>query len=578
MKWDKSVFYWLAIAVIACVIYLPGINNSFTFLDDHVQVVENPFIKSLDFQSLKGMFSNFFVGMYQPVTTLIYAVTLSTFGLNPEAFHLLSLLVHVTNCLIVFKILQHFFTTKKLSLILTLLFLVHPMQVESVAWVSAFSNLLFSFFFLTAFWTYIKYKKENNTKYLALCFSLFLLSCLSKSAAVVFPIILLAYDYYLSNKFDIKFVLQKIPFLAISILFGLITILGRETAGHLSDLNETFSAFDRVFLVSHSFLFYPIKLLIPFRLSAFYPYPILTNGSLPILYYISPIVIIGLLTTFFLFLRKKRLIVFGVAWFVITIALVLQFVPFGNQITTDRYIYLPLFGLLVIIGFFLQKLKNPKFILLFIIPLFLLSMLSFQRVHIWENDETLWQSVLETHPTVSQAYNNLGSYALKQNENNKAFDYFHHAIEIQPNYADAYSNRGNLFAQAGNSEAAMKDFNKAIQLKPHADAYFNRANEYSKLNQLNEAILDYSASIKLQPRADSYTNRAFSYLKLRKIELARKDVKIAQELNSSYGRAYFLEGILEQQEDNKAAACAAFLKAAKLGEINAKDAYSKTCR
>ena len=577
MKWDRSVLYYLAIALIACVIYVPGINNSFTFLDDHVQVVENPFIKSLDFQSLKEIFSNYFVGMYQPITTLFYAITLSIFGLNPEAFHLMSLLIHVINCIFVFKLLQLFFLSDKLSFLLAVFFLVHPMQVESVAWVSAFSNLLFSFFFLAAFWTYIKYSQGKNTKYLALCFSLFIVSCLSKSAAVVFPIVLFTYDYYLSNKIELKSVLQKIPFLAISILFGLITISGRETAGHLSDLTEIFSAFDRLFLVSHSLLFYPIKFLIPYQLSAFYPYPNLSNGSLPILYYLSPIVIFGLFTVLF-YLRKKSLLMFGAGWFVGTIALVLQFVPFGNQITTDRYIYLPLFGLLVIIGFFLQKLKSSKLFLLSCIPLILLSALSFHRVHIWENDETLWLSVLETHPNVSQAYNNLGSYALKQNKNKRAFNYFNQAIQLQLNYADAYSNRGNLFAQAGNSDKALKDFNKAILLKPHADAYFNRANEYSKLNQLNEAISDYTKSIELEPRADSYTNRAFTYLKLKKIELAKKDLKIAKKLNSSYGRAYFLEGILEQNVGNKTAACAAFLKAATLGEKNAKEAYSQTCR
>lgn len=576
MKRDKSILYSFAIAIIACAIYLPGINNSFTFLDDHVQIVENPYIKSLGFESIKGIFSTFFVGMYQPVTTLFYAVTHSLFGLNPTAFHLLSLLIHVVNSLIVFKLLQHFTNAKKLSFLLSLLFLVHPMQVESVAWVSAFSNLLFSFFFLTAFWSYMNYQATRKINYLVLCFILFILSCASKSAAVVLPIILLFYDYYLSKNVKIKLLLQKIPFLAISILFGIVTILGRETAGHLSDLTATFSAFDRVFLVSHSFLFYPSKFLFPYQLSAFYPYPVLNNGALPVLYYLSPIIIIISLVTIIL-LRQKRLLVLGAGWFTITIALVLQFVPFGNQITTDRYIYLPLFGLLLILGFLLQKVKASTLILLFSIPLVLLSFMSFQRVQIWENDKALWTSVIETHPTVSQAYNNLGSYALKSNKGKEAFDYFNQAIKIQPNYADAYSNRGNLFSQAGNSVAAMKDFNKAIQLKPHADAYFNRANEYSKLNQLNKAVLDYTKSIELKPKADSYTNRAFTYLKFKNIELAKQDLKTAQQLDPNYGRAYFLEGILEQNLGNKTGACAAFVKAADLGEKNAKEAYSQTC-
>ena len=577
MKWDKSILYSLAITVLACTIYFSGINNSFTYLDDHVQVVENPYIKSLDANAIKGIFSTFFVGMYQPVTIVFYAVTQSLFGLNSTAFHSLSLLIHIINGLLVFKLTHHFLKAKQLSFLLALVFLVHPMQVESVAWISAFSNLLFSFFFLTAFWSYLNYRATKNIKYIVLCFILFALSCGSKSAAVVFPIILIAFDYYFLNKIDIKLLLQKIPFIAVSIIFGVVTILGRETAGHLSDLTGTFSTLDRIFLVIYSFLFYPVKFILPYHLSAFYPYPELSDGALPLIHYFSPVLIIGLVVALISF-RKNKLLLFGSAWFVITIALVLQFVPFGNQITADRYIYLPLFGLLLILGFFVQKLKSSKLTLLLSIPLITLSFLSFQRVQIWENDETLWTSVIETHPNVSQAYNNLGSFALKGNKGNEAFNYFNQAIEIQPNYADAYSNRGNLYAQAGNSEAAMKDFNKAIELKPHADAYFNRANEYSKLNRLNQAISDYTKSIELEPRVDSYTNRAFTYLKLKNIILAKQDLKTAQKLNPNYGRAYFLEGIVEQNLGNRQAACAAFLKAANLGDKSAQQAYSQTCR
>lgn len=577
MSWGKSFIYGLAIAIIACAIYLPGIQNSFTYLDDHVQVVENPYLKYLDFKSIKNIFSNFFVGMYQPVTTFFYAVISALFGLNPEAFHSFSLILHIANSLVIFKLLQQFFQSKNLSFILTLLFVVHPMQVESVAWVSAFSNLLFSFLFLSAFWMYTKYKSENQNKYLFFSFTLFLLSCLSKSAAIVFPIVLFVYDYYLSNKIKFKLVVQKIPFFIVSIIFGVVTLMGRETAGHLSDLATTFDTLDRIFLVSHSFAFYQIKFLLPFGLSAFYPYPDLIQDSLPVAFYLSPILIVCLIACI-VFFRKKSLLIFGALWFTVTIILVLQFVPFGNQITTDRYLYLPMFGLLLILGFTLQKVKESRLMLLSAFPILFFGFLSFQRVAIWENDETLWKSVLETHPNVSQAHNNLGSYSLKQNKNKAAFEYFNKAIQIQPNYADAYSNRGNLFAQAGNSDAALKDFDKAINLKPHADAYFNRANEYSKLNRLNEALTDYTKSIELEPRADSYTNRAFTYFKIKRNELARKDLKIAQKLFPNYGKAYFLEGIIEQNLGNKPAACSAFLKASKLGEKNASDAYSQTCR
>ena len=576
MEWSKNARYWLAIIVLACVVYVPGLSNSFTYLDDHVQVVENPFVRSLNFESIKGIFTTYFVGMYQPVTTIIYAATNTFFGMKPTAFHGLSLLLHIINSLLVFKLLRSFLKSNNLPVVLTAVFVTHPMQVESVAWVSAFSNLLFSFFFLLAFWFYIRYKNEGNIKFWTYCLVLFILSCLSKSAAVIFPIVLFAYDYFSSAKFELKLFFQKIPFLLISLIFGIVTLLGRETAGHLSDLSAAFSSIDRVFLVSNSFLFYPIKFLLPYPLSAFYPYPELTDGHLPSLFYLSPILLIVIALGLFK-VRNKKLIIFGSFWFIITIFLVLQFVPFGNQITTDRYIYLPLFGLLLILGSALQKVKESNLLVAAVIPIFILTTTSFQRVQIWQNDQTLWESVIETHPTVSQAYNNLGSFALKQNQSQQAFNYFNQAIQIQPNYADAYSNRGNLYAQAGNSSAAIKDFDTAIRLRPHADAYFNRANEFSNLNRLNEAISDYSESIKLDPRADSYTNRAFAYLKIQKVTLAQQDLKKAQQINPRYARAYFLEGIIEQNIGNKNAACSAFLKAANLGEANARKTYNQNC-
>lgn len=576
MNLKENILHPFLLTLFAVFIYFSGINFQFTFLDDYVQVVENPYIKSFDFNSLKGIFSHFFVGMYQPLTTTFYTIVYSFFGLNPAAYHTLSLLFHIANGILVFKLLHSWLGSNKLSFILSLIFIAHPMQVESVAWISALSTLVFTFFTLLSCLFYLRYYSDKSNKNYLLCLLLFVLACLSKSSAVILPILLLGIDFLQHRKFELKALLEKAPFFIVSLLFGIITLVGRETAGHLSDLSVDFNLIDRIFLVSHSILFYPFKFLLPINLSAFYPYPELINNSLPISYYLSLPILLSMLALL-IWQRKNHSLLFGMFWFFVGLILVLQLVPVGNQITTDRYIYLPMVGLLLIIGNFLKKLLSEKVLLILLLIPIILGIMSFSRTQIWENDETLWKSVIEVEPNVSQAYNNLGSYVLKQNKSKLAFGYFNQAIQIQPNYADAYSNRGNLYAQAGNSAAALNDFNIAIQLKPHADAFFNRANELSKQNKLQEAILDYSKSIDLAPKVDSYTNRAFAYLKLGQFEAAQKDLNIAIKIDVRYSRSYFLYGLLEQRLGNKNGACNYFSKASKLGEVNATAALQQYC-
>ena len=568
-------FYFLILIASNILCYISSINHGFTYLDDYVQVVENPFIKSVTFSNLSTVFSSSVVGMYQPITSSFFALITVLFSTDAIYFHSASLLFHTMNTLLVFKVLEQFFVQKKLILLLSLLFALHPMQVESVAWVSAFSTLTFTFFTLLAFLNYSSYHREKKQLSYVSSLIFFILACLSKSAAVIFPILLILFDYYKNKETSLDWK-NKIPFFLVSILFGIITLSTRESAGHLSDLSVQFTWFDRIFLICHSILFYPLTFWLPFKLSAFYPYPELINGQLPMRYYISPIVLGGLLYSMIRF-RNVSNVWFGGLWFLIGIGLVLQIVPFGNQITTDRYIYLPMLGLFIITGTWLRQFANKKwFLILFGIPL-LFGLMSFQRSSIWENDEKLWNSVLEEYPNISQAYNNLGSYALQNKQTQKAIRYFDKAIQLQPNYADAYSNRGNIYSQIGETNKAIADYSKAISLKEHADAYFNRANEFSKLNDLNSAIADYTKSIQIKAKADTYTNRALSYLKMSKPRLAEKDLNKAIQLNTNYDRAYFLYGLMLQRQNQLEKACTYFTKAASLGNNNAKTALTQSC-
>lgn len=572
----QRIIFFILLSCALLLVYIPSLQNDFTYLDDQVQIVNNSTIKSLTVGNLGQIFSSTSVGMYQPLTTTLYALIYQFFELNAMGYHFASLLFHFMNCFLVFQLLKKLKVNEKIIFLLLSIFALHPMQVESIAWVSAFSNLVYTSFYLLSYIAYINFHSKRNQKDLGLTYLFFILACLSKSAAVTLPLVLLAYDLYSSGTLSKINWLNKLPFIAISILFGLITLFSRESAGHLSDLSIQFNGFERLFLICYSVLFYPFKLILPAQLSAFYPYPEIVDGALPVHYYLSAalLLLIGFLVWKF---RKQATLWFGVVFFLLTISLVLQFIPVGNQLTTDRYIYLPMIGLLLIAAQLLKSYAQKKgVLLLFLLPL-ILAFQSHERAKIWSSDQSIWEDVILNYPNVAQAYNNLGSYVLLSNDKEKALDYFNQAIKLKPYYADAYSNRGNLLAQKGDSKSAIRDYSTAIQLRPHADAYFNRANEFSKLNDLNSAIADYTASIQLQLTADALTNRAFAYLKQQQTTKAKKDLEHSIEKFSNYDRAYYLLAMIYSNQNDKNSACLFLNKAIKLGNPQARGAYQQIC-
>ncbi|MEX2379508.1 MAG: tetratricopeptide repeat protein [Vicingaceae bacterium] len=567
----------LFIFLLSLIAFFPGLNNEFTHLDDQVQVVENSTIQKLDWTNIRAIFSSTSVGMYQPLSSLLYAITYQFNGADAFNFHLLSLLFHFFNIFLIYSLLQKLNIDKINALLLTAVFALHPMQVESVSWVSAFSNLTYSCFYLAALIKYRDFQRNNRGRQFALTLLFFILALLSKSTAVTLPLLLLASDYFEDHKIKSKNWLNKLPFFALSIGFGLITIFSRESAGHLSDLSVQFDWFDRIFLVSYSVLFYPFKWIFPFELSAFYPYPELSNGLLPWIYYASTV---ALIVAFWLIWkhRKRTYLLFGALIYLLSISVVLQIIPVGNQLTTDRYIYLPMLGLLIMIYELIRSIQIRKLLPLFGIWTLLLLLASHQRTKVWTNDQLIWEDVIEKHPNVAQAYNNLGSYLLQKGQAQKAFNHFNKAVQLKPYYADALSNRGNLYSQQGKTQKALNDFNQAIKLRPHADAYFNRANEYVRLGKLRKAIKDYIASTELNASPDTYTNWAYALLQLKQTKEAEDKLQKALQLNPQFAQAHFLSGMLAQQQNKINQACTHFQKAAQQNHAQGRQALERFCK
>jgi tetratricopeptide (TPR) repeat protein len=302
---------------------------------------------------------------------------------------------------------------------------------------------------------------------------------------------------------------------------------------------------------------YLVKLVFPFNLSAFYPYPIGNNDTFPVLWYAFPLLLFALGILVLYSLRKTKLIFFSTAFFVVTIALVLQWLPVGKAIMADRYSYLPSLALFFLAadGLYILWKKNLKWMVIPIIGFFtvLFSFFTYQRSEVWESEIALWNDVLTKHENVQLAYLNRGIAWARMNNFDKAIGDLSKAIQIDFDYskdgkktARAYFNRGNLYLDKQEWDKALHDFTKSVELNPqNSKVYYNRGNVWSELGETEKALADYSKAIELDPEDHNpYINRALAYGIQNEYDKALKDFDRADQLRPNNPETHFNRGLL----------------------------------
>lgn len=561
----RSGFYILLILLLTFVVYSSSIFNGFLIWDDDLNVYQNPVINSLNFANIKQYFSTFYIGMYQPLTTLSYALNFKITGMDPAGFHAGNLLLHLLNTLLVFFFIKGISKKTSAALITALLFGIHPMFVESVAWVSERKDVLYTFFFLLSLIFYVEYSRKNKgLLFLFLSFLMFVCSVLSKSTAILLPLIILLTDWFLKRKFNWKQLSEKIPFLIISLLMAGVTLYSQYSAEFHDFTAYQYNLFDRIFLVAYSLSFYLLMFFIPINLSCIHPYPYKTGLFLPFEYYLTFIVLIILIIALYRFIKTrqseiKQLLIFGVSFFLIMLLLFIQIMPVpGFSVTAERYTYMPYIGLffifsMIITNFFekfeSQKNRN-KYALYLVISIFIVffSVTTFNRNKVW----------------------------------NSNFSLFSDAINKQPEAAMPYNNRGLAYSQTGNLEQAILDFNKAIELKPDFATYhYNRANAYLAGQNYRMAIEDYTYVIRLNPRRAeaSYINRGIAYQESGFAIASFSDLSAAINLKGKFTSiAYFNRGNTRQILNDKRGACSDWQTSFNTGYGVAQQQLLKFCR
>ncbi|NTW33921.1 MAG: tetratricopeptide repeat protein [Bacteroidetes bacterium] len=534
----------LAVLLLTAFIYSKALYNGFTNFDDDYYILKNPFLKDFNWQGIKAIFTSFYCGNYHPFTTLTYLFEYSWFGLNPLPYHLLNVLLHLLNTLLVFKFTEKLSSKKTTALVVSLLFALHPMHVESVAWISERKDVLYAFFYLLSLFAYLRYLESGyKAKQYMAALMFFVASLLSKSAAVTLPVIIFAIDIYKGRKINTKLVLEKIPFFLLSLIFGIVTLLSQATMGAIYNSMQSYGFINKIFLFTSAVSFYIIKMIAPFNLSAMHYFPNLNNGALPWQYYAS---LPFLLIVTWLLLRItsfRKEIIFGTIFFLIAISVMLQIVSVGSALVSERYTYISYIGFFYIAGQWISGTgkKQRKIVIgLFSLYMIIFSVQTWNRIDVWKDGNVLFTDVIKKYPDAFHAYLMRGNYKHGTDDIEGAMEDYTKAIQLNPQYADTYYNRGVGYDRVGNIKLAMQDYNKAILLNPeYSDAYYNRGVAYDGLGDMKSAISDYNKVILLKPNsADTYNNRGWAYYRSGDFKSAMLDYNKAISLNPQFAEAF----------------------------------------
>ena len=565
---NKPIYTYLILFISCLLVYFNSFNNELIYnWDDAGYILKNPYIDSLSWQNIKDIFSNFYFSNYQPLTLIVYAVIFKFVGTKVFLYHFVQFIFHVLNTFLVYKFISLLQEKKWISLGVALLFAVHPMHVESVAWISEMKDVLYTFFFLLALITYHYYvnKPDKKIKWYLWTIFLFILSLLSKPSAVIFSVVLLAMDLYYERLWRWKTWIEKIPFFLLSLAFGIITILAQE--GAIQELGPVLKGYERALIVIYSYMLYLWKFFLPINLSAAYPYPIKDGGVLPTEYFIIPIAFIALCIIVYL-LRKNKKFIWGILFFTINLLMVIQIIPVGGMIASERYTYIPYIGLsfsaLTLMGKYIKNIKLNYIILGIVVVIF--TFLAHQRTYYWRNGDVLFSDVLEKYPRYAYGYNNRGflywdHYAIDIYKDNpqmkekyveKALQDFTKAISLDYTYAEPFLNRGILYYNTGRPEQALADFNRFLELKPdNPDGLLNRANTLSTLGKFNEAIPDYNKYLTIKnddPKA--YMWRGVAYFNIQNYDSAIIDFNKSIEIDPDYYEPYYWLGVIYYNQQN----------------------------
>ena len=511
-EWKRRHWLLSGLLVFTILLYSGSLRQTFLAGWDDGEYIDNPDIQHLTVENVGSYFSTFYMGMYQPIPVLSFALNHYFSGSDATPYKFFNLLLHLVNILLVYFLARSLRRNEYAALLAAMLMALHPMHVESIAWLSARSTGLFTMFYLLALLAYWRYLEHNfRFKYIFIAFVFFLFALFSKSMAATLPMVLFVMDAWRRRSINKAAILEKIPFFIVSVIFGLVSIRAAASFGHIEVLEADYHLFDRIFLLSYGVAFYLVKLIFPLQLSAIYAYPAKTAGWLPAEYYLSFLLLILVAFGIYRLRRYRRETFLGFAFFILSVSMVLPLFWSRLFIVAERYVYLPYIGLFLVAGIWLKALIEGEITMSPMIRTRILALAgawllffavsTYTRTGVWQSTRTLMEDVVDKKRSSADqafAWFFLGNVSDRDGNMQQAERYYSRAIELNPKHIQALNNRGIMRGSLGDFNGSLQDFNYAISLKAnYAEAWYNRGIIRYQTGQSPDACNDWHKAAQL---------------------------------------------------------------------------------
>jgi len=525
---ELMICLFLTLLVLA--VYWEVKDCEFVVYDDNAYVGLNRHVQAgLTREGFVWAFTTTHANFWQPLTWLSHMLDCQLFGLRSGMHHMMNLLFHIGNSLLLFLVFKSMTKALWESAFVAALFALHPLHVESVAWVAERKDVLSTFFWMLTMFVYIKYAdKPGVMKYLLVC-TFFILGLMAKPMLVTLPFVLLLIDYWPLDRLQKRWaekahnskrsklsltglIAEKTPLFALAAVFSVIAFLAQGEA--VQSLGE-FQFKARVANALVSYVSYIRKMFWPSDLAVFYPY----QQTMPV----WQASVSGFLLLFVSFSavemgRKRPYFWVGWFWYLGTLIPVIGLIQVGNHAMADRYTYIPLIGLFIIVSWGISDLSRKwryrkQVISVSVgVLILILSVCSWVQVRHWKDSIALFSHTITVTDDNWMAHNNIGFPLLQEGRNQEAIKHFTEAVRIRPDYAEAHVNLANTYALEGRFAEAMQHFSDAIRIKPNFfDAHMNLGVIFARQGNLDRAVHHFSAALRVNPdnvTAHQYLSRA----------------------------------------------------------------------
>ncbi len=571
-RWDQR---WqvpglcLVLAAITFAVFGQTVHHEFIFYDDNEYVFENPMVaQGLTVKGVVWAFTRVHSSNWHPLSWLSHMLDCQLYGLNPAGHHLSNVLLHTATVIALFLVLRQMTGAFWRSAFVAAVFAIHPLRVESVAWVAERKDVLSGLFFMLTVGAYVRYARcPWSLRRYGLVLLLFAMGLMCKPMLVTLPLVLLLLDYWPLNRWQAdgpslrlagrlvsrRVVFEKLPLLALSAAGCIVTLLAQTKAMHL---NESFSMPLRLANALVTCMIYLGQMVWPAGLAVFYPYP--QNGLPPWEVGLAGLLLAGISAVAFRQRRKQPWLLMGWLWYLVMLLPVVGIIQVGEQAHADRYTYLPQIGIYMAVTWMAagwganRHAGRAAFGGLMAAVLAVLMVCAWKQTTYWANGVTLWTHTLGCTASNDIAWNGLGLAFNQKGKLDEAITCFQKAVQLNPDCADAHSNLGLVLLPKGRVDEAISHCQTALRHRPdYKETHINLGNAFVQKGRVNDAIAQYQEALRISPDyADAHNDLGNALLAKGKVDEAIAHYRDALEINPDFAAVKYNLGIALRRKEN----------------------------